>query len=74
MRPRPTPRTLSVVEAILASVKAGWNVIDTAVNYRQQKGERCVGKATHHTPHTTHHTPHTTHHIAHTPHTTVNAA
>ena len=34
-----------MVQAIVESVRAGWNVIDTAVNYRQQKGERCVGKA-----------------------------
>jgi len=35
----------AVVDAIVASVRAGVNVIDTAVNYRLQQGERCVGQA-----------------------------
>ena len=34
-----------VIESIKASVKAGINVIDTAINYRAQKAERSVGKA-----------------------------
>ena len=35
----------AVVVAIVRSVKQGVNVIDSAINYRQQKGERCVGRA-----------------------------
>lgn len=34
-----------VKDAIVSSVKAGVNVIDTAINYRSQKAERSVGKA-----------------------------
>jgi aryl-alcohol dehydrogenase-like predicted oxidoreductase len=34
-----------VTNAIIASVQSGWNVIDTAVNYRHQRGERSVGAA-----------------------------
>ncbi|CAE8722503.1 unnamed protein product [Polarella glacialis] len=34
-----------VVEAIVEAVRGGVNVIDTAVNYRLQQGERCVGRA-----------------------------
>ena len=34
-----------VVDAIKESVQMGVNVIDTAINYRAQKAERCVGKA-----------------------------
>lgn len=34
-----------VVEAIVEAVRNGVNVIDTAVNYRLQQGERCVGQA-----------------------------
>ncbi|HEX5457443.1 MAG TPA: aldo/keto reductase [Candidatus Nitrosotalea sp.] len=34
-----------VKDAIVSSVKAGINVIDTAINYRSQKAERSVGKA-----------------------------
>eukprot|EP00927_Polykrikos_kofoidii_P060726 TRINITY_DN55649_c0_g1_i1.p1 TRINITY_DN55649_c0_g1~~TRINITY_DN55649_c0_g1_i1.p1 ORF type:complete len:411 (-),score=70.59 TRINITY_DN55649_c0_g1_i1:77-1309(-) len=34
-----------VVDAIVAGVQGGVNVIDTAVNYRLQQGERCVGRA-----------------------------
>ncbi len=34
-----------VKDAIKTSVKAGINVIDTAINYRSQKAERSVGKA-----------------------------
>jgi aryl-alcohol dehydrogenase-like predicted oxidoreductase len=34
-----------VKDAIKTSVKAGINVIDTAINYRAQKAERSVGKA-----------------------------
>jgi len=34
-----------VVEAIVQAVQGGVNVIDTAVNYRLQQGERCVGRA-----------------------------
>jgi aryl-alcohol dehydrogenase-like predicted oxidoreductase len=36
---------LLVKEAIVKSVNAGINVIDTAINYRSQKAERSVGKA-----------------------------
>lgn len=36
---------LLVKEAVVASVKAGINVIDTAINYRAQKAERSVGAA-----------------------------
>lgn len=34
-----------VESAIGQSIEAGWNVIDTAINYRQQKSERSVGRA-----------------------------
>ena len=34
-----------VKDAVVSSVKAGVNVIDTAINYRSQKAERSVGKA-----------------------------
>jgi aryl-alcohol dehydrogenase-like predicted oxidoreductase len=36
---------LLVKEAIMKSVIAGINIIDTAINYRSQKAERSVGKA-----------------------------
>ena len=31
--------------AVVAAVEAGFNVIDTAINYRFQRSERCVGQA-----------------------------
>lgn len=34
-----------VINAVKKSILAGINVIDTAINYRSQKAERCVGKA-----------------------------
>lgn len=34
-----------VTDAIVESIKAGINVIDTAINYRSQKAERSVGEA-----------------------------
>ena len=34
-----------VKQAVIASVKGGINVIDTAINYRSQKAERSVGAA-----------------------------
>lgn len=34
-----------VVDAIKSSVASGINVIDTAINYRAQRAERCVGRA-----------------------------
>ncbi len=36
---------LLVKEAIVKSIMAGINVIDTAINYRSQKAERSVGRA-----------------------------
>jgi aryl-alcohol dehydrogenase-like predicted oxidoreductase len=35
----------AVTRAVHASVRAGWNVIDTAVSYRSERGERAVGAA-----------------------------
>ena len=40
-----TPTDAAVEAAVLASVAAGWNVIDSAINYRGQRGERSVGRA-----------------------------
>lgn len=34
-----------VVDAIVAAVRGGCNVVDTAINYRAQHGERAVGRA-----------------------------
>lgn len=34
-----------VIKAVKQSITAGINVIDTAINYRSQKAERCVGQA-----------------------------
>lgn len=34
-----------VTSAVLESVKGGVNLIDTAINYRQQRAEKCVGAA-----------------------------
>jgi aryl-alcohol dehydrogenase-like predicted oxidoreductase len=34
-----------VISAIKKSINAGFNIIDTAINYRSQKAERSVGKA-----------------------------
>jgi aryl-alcohol dehydrogenase-like predicted oxidoreductase len=34
-----------VVDAIVAAVRAGWNLVDTAIDYRAQHGERAVGRA-----------------------------
>ncbi|HXV65956.1 MAG TPA: aldo/keto reductase [Nitrosopumilaceae archaeon] len=34
-----------VINAVKKSILAGINVVDTAINYRSQKAERCVGKA-----------------------------
>ena len=36
---------VQVVDAVKQSIISGINVIDTAINYRGQKAERCVGKA-----------------------------
>ncbi len=33
----------AVTSAVLASVGAGWNVIDSAINYRHERGERAIG-------------------------------
>ncbi len=34
-----------VVDAVKSSIESGINVVDTAINYRAQKAERCVGRA-----------------------------
>ncbi len=42
----PDPETdARYVEAIVCAVTSGCNVIDTAINYRFQRSERCVGEA-----------------------------
>ncbi|WP_376790035.1 aldo/keto reductase [Thermoflexus sp.] len=42
----PDPETdTRYVEAIVCAVTSGCNVIDTAINYRFQRSERCVGEA-----------------------------
>ena len=34
-----------VIQGIIQAVHGGINVIDTSINYRGQKAERCVGKS-----------------------------
>jgi aryl-alcohol dehydrogenase-like predicted oxidoreductase len=42
----PDPETdARYVEAVICAVVRGCNVVDTAINYRFQRSERCVGKA-----------------------------
>lgn len=39
------PTDKLVTEAVLESVRGGINLIDTAINYRNQRAEKCVGAA-----------------------------
>lgn len=41
---RPDDATDAAVSAaVRASIDAGWNVIDSAINYRHERGERAIG-------------------------------